>query len=210
MSFLAVMALLWTACEPQKTMVPKENPPVLKVWLQPDGSIEAEVTQEEALEPKLREQLRRYGPGSDPDTWPEPMRRAREMFERGEPAYALVPGELPGGALAQIERDSNADYPRLIILSDRHLDPDVLVQARAALFRDEMEVPDAPQRRVLTLTPQGNIRVQVGSRAVAPDRPLEIKQFGSKKPRIDKLLARLRTAAQRELPGLGAARVVAP
>jgi len=190
--------------------MPGETEPKVWLWkIGPHGKGTARWVPLSELEPEVRRRIEAVG--LDPERWPEPMRLRRERFlahvAKGAPAFAIARGELPEGAAAILIRDPAAPIERLVVVSERTVDDEVLALAEGTLRQEEIHVPAPPSRRVLTVFTDRRVRIET-SRAVHWVS-FRMDFFSERRRKhTDRLIAWAAGAPEVELPGIGRARLV--
>lgn len=120
---------------------------------------------------KLRDKL-----ASDP-AWQARMQRQQIIANRGLPTVLLLEQPLPEGAIAQAILDPNADESRVLAVSKVGLTDELFSRARHAVQSYEMNNRDPRYRTVITLWPDGRVRIAHGS--VSREFMTHVEYFGT-------------------------------
>ena len=132
--------------------------------------------------------------------------RFEEVVRRGPPVLAVLESNLPEGAAAQIIINPSSEIPRLVGVSPDLFSDKVLDLATHHLLTFELAAPAPSAHGVITLWPDGRLRLQVGSKTRNFKPTVEVR--GSNQGQAERILARARKQQMRELHGLGKVRLV--
>lgn len=149
----ATLAVTLAACAPDASTMAEEK----KIL-----DLDAATRQHEAGKAPLKMTVS-LRPTSESDAnESDETKRWLASVRRGRPAVLVAADPLPDGAVAQVIRDPAAEHPRLIVVSRGEVDDEVLALAQLILTRSEMNTPDLPARREITVWRDRRYRVQEG------------------------------------------------
>jgi hypothetical protein len=122
------------------------------------------------------------------------------------PSYGLAHTSQLNGAVAQVVRDPAAANPELVVYGQENLDPKYYVAAKAILASDKKLVPSFHGRRVISLLPDGKLRLQADGKTMWSI--FSARVFQPQAELVTMLLDRLPKAREIHVAGIGAVRLV--
>jgi len=206
--FLLIAVLLAGCGEEQYPVTPRDERPLLRISLEAGKVKDTRFVHSEDISDEKRAQLSQsVGPAA------KSLRRFERFLRPEEPAYAVAQGALPHDALAQIIRDPASPTPRVVVVTAENVNDAILNGARATLIIDEIRLPDATAKRIITILQDWTLRYDTPEGVTFRDPKVEFfyadpVEGPKRKEKTKILLQRAANGVEAVLPEIGAIRIV--